>query len=65
MAITKIEESIPAQAGYKYTGTFTATAGQKLRLRTTAGGEKYIDDTVPSGKVWSVSVHITVTESDA
>lgn len=65
MPITKVEESVPAETGYKYTGTFTATAGQSLKLETSPSGEEHIDDEVPTGKVWSVSVHITVTENDA
>lgn len=39
------------------------TAGQKYKLKI--GQDKELDETVPSGKAWSVRTHISVTETDA
>jgi hypothetical protein len=39
-------------------------AGKTLKVETSPNGEDVLDITVPSGKVWEVSVTISIKETD-
>lgn len=46
-------------------GTFTVAAGKSLKIETTPDGEEILNSTVPAGKVWEVTVVVSLTETDA
>ena len=48
-----------------YQGSVTATAGQTFAIETSPAGEELLSLTVPSGKVYLVSVRVEYVESDA
>lgn len=64
MTIEKSARSIK-NTEYSASGSFTATAGQTIKLETSPGGEEIFTDDVPAGKVWSVSTRLVITETDA
>lgn len=41
------------------------TAGQRLTVETSPGGAEILDEEVPTGKVWTVKVSVSVDEADA
>jgi len=45
--------------------TFEVVAGKVLKIETSPGGETYLDETVPSGKKWTVSISIQIKIEDA
>ena len=45
--------------------TFEVAAGKSLKLETSPGGETYLDETVPSGKKWTVNVSMQIEIVDA
>jgi len=45
--------------------TFEITAGKDLKLETSPDGVTYLDETVPSGKKWTVNISIQVKIEDA
>jgi len=45
--------------------SFSVAAGQSLKIETSPGGAEVLDAECPAGKAWTVSVRVTVTETDA
>ena len=50
---------------YSGRGIFTITAGKKLMIKTSSKGNTILNETVPSGKVWTVSTRVNITETNA
>ena len=48
-----------------HTGTerFTVAAGKDLKIETSPQGEGILSVTVPIGKLWDVSISISITET--
>ena len=46
--------------------TFTLSAGKRLQIRHNESGEivDVLDETVPSGKEWEVSISVQVSQTD-
>jgi hypothetical protein len=42
-----------------------ASAGQVLKIETSPDGEEILDETVPAGKSWEVTVRVDIVETDA
>ena len=55
----------PAKVIKTGNSSFNLAADKKLKINTTGEGGQLLDETVPSGKVWSVYIHIDITETDA
>jgi len=66
-SIDLLTKVVPQKTILQGSGGFTATAGQRIRLRITGGGPivDIIDETVPEGKVWRVRVELVATEENA
>jgi hypothetical protein len=45
--------------------TFEVPAGKTLKIETSPRGEEYLNETVPEGKVWEVSIYVDIKEMDA
>ena len=45
--------------------SFVVTAGKRVKIKTSPRGDDIMDEGVPDGKKWDVSVSIQVTETDA
>ena len=47
--------------------TFTMSAGKRLQIRDNETGEiiDRFDETVPTGKAWTVTIDISIAETDA
>ena len=45
--------------------SFVVTAGKSLKIETSPRGDDIMDEEVPDGKKWDVSVSVQVTETDA
>jgi hypothetical protein len=65
MSIVLEESAIPAQIRYLGGGTFSASAGQSLRIETSPSGEEVLSAEVPAGKSWAVTVQLNIVETDA
>jgi len=46
-------------------GVFVVPAGKTLKIETSPQGDEILSATVPKGKVWSVSIVIDISETDA
>jgi len=57
---------IIAQGSYSYGGVevFHLAAGGKLKIDTTGGGRKILEETVPAGKEWTVRLTVHIVERD-
>ena len=49
----------------EHAGSFELAAGKSVKFETTPNGEELINETVPEGKKWTISVGIKITEEDA
>jgi len=47
------------------TGYFSMAAGKTLKVETSPQGEDLLNEQVPAGKVWTVVVSVSITETDA
>ena len=56
------QNTIPATVRYEATGSFDVAAGYDLKIE---GSETILEEEVPAGKAWAVTVHITVVETNA
>jgi len=65
MAITLATESLPQRTTKQGSGMVTATAGQILSIETSPAGEELLNAEVPAGKVWQVTVNVSIQETDA
>ena len=45
--------------------SFSVSAGKSLKIETSPQGDDIMNEEVPDGKKWDVSVSIQVTETDA
>lgn len=50
---------------YNGTDDFSITSGKSLNIETSPRGEEIVNETVPAGKVWEVSVTVSIKETDA
>ena len=58
-----ITEPAVKETSLKYgTARFSMAAGKSLKVETSPQGEDILDVTVPQGKLWEVSVDITIRE---
>ena len=55
--------AIAEKVGYVADGVETATAGQEFKIELP--GNDVLAETVPSGKNWSIVIHLEITETDA
>ncbi len=55
----------PRSLDRTYEGATEVTAGQSFTIETSPAGEELLSLTVPSGKVYMVSVRVEYVESDA
>ena len=55
----------PAKKMMNGRDAFTLTAGKRIRVRTTPDGDVYLNEQVPEGKQWKVSVSVQIEETDA
>ena len=62
MAIELNEISTPAQTELKGRGVYTLTAGQVFKIEC---NEDVLDESVPEGKAWRVTITINIDETDA
>ncbi len=65
MAIVLAEETRTAKTAKFGNDTFSLTAGKVLKIETSPDGEEVLNETVPSGKTWSVTVSVYIREVDA
>ncbi len=56
------QSTIPATTRYEATGSFNVAAEETLKIE---GSETILEEEVPVGKSWAVTIHITVVETDA
>jgi len=54
-----------ASVSYRGETTIVMPAGAKLRFQNTDGEGNFLDETVPTGKEWSVRIAVNVAETDA
>lgn len=59
------DASVPAKKGYLGNKELVIPAGKHLRIETSPDGDEVLDAVVPAGKVWTVQIHMTITETDA
>ena len=60
------EDVYPARTMKRgYQSAIAVAAGESLKIETTPGGIEVLDAECPAGKQWSVSVNVTITESNA
>ena len=59
------QQTREASVSYRGTTTIVMPAGAKLRFQNTDGTGHFLDETVPEGKQWSVSIAVNVVETDA
>ena len=60
MSLTKINHG----KHYEYSGTVVLPAGKKFKIETSPSGEELVNETVPAGKVWKISIGIKVLQED-
>ncbi len=65
MAIELNEEPVSARTLKRGDGSFTMAAGKTLKIETSPAGEELLEVEVPEGKQWSVSIFVSVVETDA
>ena len=65
MAITLITETRTARVVKYGNDTVTVAAGKSLKVETSPGGEELLDEEVPTGKSWDVTVSVYIVETDA
>jgi len=65
MSIVLNEQNVPSRKTYTGRGVYSATTGKSLKIETSPGGEDILDVEVPTGKVWEISISLSITESDA
>lgn len=65
MAIILSEETRTAKTVRQGSDSFTLAAGKILKIETSPDGEEILNETVPTGKVWTVIVSVHVREVDA
>ena len=58
------KNTTPATTIYHGRGDFSVTHGKYLRIETTPGGEDILNERVPNGKKWTVTINIDVVEID-
>ena len=63
----QFKEAVPRPAQYDSTETAALTAGTRFQIRDNETGSivNRLDEVVPSGKVWTLTVAIHVIETDA
>jgi len=54
----------PARIQYQGDGTFNIPGEQSLIIETSPGGLDVLDEEVPSGKRWIVTIRLSITEQD-
>ena len=60
------EDSYPARIvkrGYQH--GISLAAGKSLKIETSPNGAEILDEEVPAGKAWTVSVNVTIREVSA
>ncbi len=60
---TAVTPATPAKTTKEARGAFTLTAGEQLKAEI--GAEIELDTACPAGKVWLVTLHVHVVETDA
>lgn len=61
--INLVDKSTPAWTGKDGVGTFTVPAGKSLKIETSPKGETILDEVVPEGKTWQVTISISIVEA--
>jgi hypothetical protein len=46
-------------------GGLVILAGRRLTIETSPGGAEILDETVPAGKRWTVTISVSIDETDA
>jgi len=65
MAFELIDDSITAVAQYKSSGNVDLVAGQHCKIESSPMGIDYADWVCPAGKVWTISIGVSIIETDA
>jgi hypothetical protein len=65
MSIDLNRDTVPEQVTLGGAGVFEIIGEKTLKLESSPGGVEYMNETIPAGKVWRVSINISVTETDA
>jgi len=58
-----LDKSVPAQNSRMGRGTYTIPAGKALIIESSPNGLDILNEIVPAGKSWSVTVNIDIVES--
>ena len=65
MAFELIDDSADAVTRYKTSGNVDLKAGQHCKIESSPRGIDYADWECPEGKIWTISIGVTITETDA
>lgn len=58
-----VRATIPSKTLLNGTATFIVEAGKRFVIETSPGGKEILDQLVPAGKVWTVTLQIAITEA--
>jgi len=59
--VKKVEPEVITYLGK---GHFGVSGGKHLKIETTPGGEEILNEKVPSGKKWIVTISLAIVESE-
>ena len=65
MTINLVETLQPCLIKAGGSGMVVLVAGKRLRIETSPNGEEILDEEVPEGKVWALSINVQINETDA
>lgn len=65
MAITLAEISITPKVHKDGNDTITLPPGKTMKIETSPDGEEIMNETVPAGKQWTITVGVHIVETDA
>lgn len=54
----------PQEVTYQGQGVFTIVGGKYLKIESTPDGQEVLNEIVPQGKKWVISVSLLITEVD-
>ena len=64
MAITLVEQEVIAKTILVGSDEFSVAAGKSLTIETAPSGEEILNEEVPAGKSWQVTVSVQIVETD-
>lgn len=63
MAITLIDREVTAKTMKIGSDEFDMAAGKTLKIETSPAGEEILNEEVPAGKSWHVTISISISET--